>query len=442
MKSWSLSRRILFLALAPVWIISILLILLVIIVGITEIDGALIARGTVITRHLAPACEYGTFSGNREVLQSLADAIMKEDDAQGVVITSANNIVLAESGKPGKIAPANIQAAQLGKPLKGKNGTMIFGAPIYQGTPEGESFDIFDRSTLEMSAKPKLLGYVYFELNTASSERTKSLFAIISVLIGIAGTAGASVLAMRMSRDITTPLTRLIEGVHKMAEGAFNTRIPEKSGGELQQLENGFNVMAEQIENSHNEMKRINTNLENLVAERTQELEQKNIALERLSNTDRLTSLCNRFKLETILDEEHQRCQRYGNTFAIAIIDVDKFKHVNDTYGHQVGDQVLISIANILQEQVRSIDAVGRWGGEEFLVIFPETNLQSAIAIAEKLRRAIAEFDFETVGTRTASFGVAAYRHPDDVTDMMRRADHALYEAKNLGRNRVESKDS
>jgi predicted signal transduction protein with EAL and GGDEF domain len=162
-----------------------------------------------------------------------------------------------------------------------------------------------------------------------------------------------------MSNDLTRPLSRLIDGVHRMAQGEFSTRILANSGGEIQELEDGFNKMASEIQRSHDEMLEVNTNLEKLVGERTRQLELKNQDLEYLSNTDRLTGLYNRFKLETILDEEHLRSQRYGSDFALTIIDVDKFKSVNDTYGHQVGDQVLISIGKILQKTCAAVMLLG-----------------------------------------------------------------------------------
>lgn len=441
MKDWQLSRRILFLALAPVCTITLLLTMMVMLVGVTEIDGALHARGALIVRHLAPACEYGVFSGNRTVLEGLAQAVMREEDAKAVIITDNEHHILAYGGKPETLRSEYIQAALQGKVLKGKHSNLIFGAPVYQGKPEDEEYDLFDRSSQVTAAQPKLMGYVHLELSTEASKHSKAIFMLSTLLIGIIGTAAASILALGMSRDLSRPLSRLINGVHRMAKGELSVRIPAASGGELQQLENGFNLMAEEIQSSHDKLLEINANLEKMIADRTRELEQKNQALEHLSNTDRLTGLYNRFKLENILEEEHLRCQRYGGNFAIAIVDVDKFKLVNDTYGHQTGDQVLIGIAEILRNHVRSLDAVGRWGGEEFLVIFRETASYGAVSIAEKLRHAIMEYDFGEAGKITASFGVTAYRYPDSILEMMIRADNALYHAKRGGRNRVEFKD-
>jgi diguanylate cyclase (GGDEF)-like protein len=171
----------------------------------------------------------------------------------------------------------------------------------------------------------------------------------------------------------------------------------------------------------------------------TQSLLNKNRDLERLSTTDRLTSLFNRHKLDLILQEEHARSQRYGGVFSIALMDIDHFKSVNDTYGHHVGDAVLLEMAQLLANQTREIDVVGRWGGEEFLLVYRETALEGALQATDHLRKAIAAHEFRHVGYKTASFGVTAYGAGDTVTDMMARADAALYRAKANGRDRVES---
>ncbi|MBI3285429.1 MAG: diguanylate cyclase [Burkholderiales bacterium] len=438
MKNWRLKHRILLLALAPVWLISILLTLLAVLVGITEIDGALKARGGVIARQLAPASEYGAFSGNREVLQALTLAVMKEDDARAVLITDRDHKVLALSGSPSPFSAQHARAAEQGQILAGLHGTLIFGMPIYQGRTDGDAFDLFDQSGAAPAAPPKLLGYVYLELSTTSSRHSKTVFIALSLLIGMIGMACASVLALRMSRDLTRPLSHLLDGVHSMARGKLETRIAANSGGELEALENGFNLMAAKLQHGRDAMLEVNANLERLVAERTAELEVRNRELEQLSVTDRLTGLYNRLKLERILELEYARCLRYGSNFSLGMLDIDKFKSVNDSYGHPMGDQVLITIAGIISENTRSMDAVGRWGGEEFLLIFRETSLDAAVATAEKLRCAIAGHPLPDIGNMSASFGISAYRPGDSISDMIVRADDALYQAKHHGRNRVE----
>ena len=171
--------------------------------------------------------------------------------------------------------------------------------------------------------------------------------------------------------------------------------------------------------------------LENQIAERTAELE-------RISVTDQLTGLFNRRKLDEALIQEMERAERYGQAFSVVICDVDKFKSVNDLHGHQVGDMVLVSITKILRQGVRKTDIIGRWGGEEFIVICPNTDLNGAVAMAEHLRQLVEGNKFNVVGPKTCSFGVAQLTLDEPVKSLVFRADAALYRAKAGGRNRVE----
>ena len=118
-------------------------------------------------------------------------------------------------------------------------------------------------------------------------------------------------------------------------------------------------------------------------------------------------------------------------------MDIDLFKDVNDTYGHKVGDTVLIQIAMILKQSIRSVDILGRWGGEEFLIICPETNINKAEILAEKIRKTIEDYTFPLVGKITCSFGVSQYHQEDETDDTFQRTDKALYKAKHSGRNSV-----
>ena len=187
----------------------------------------------------------------------------------------------------------------------------------------------------------------------------------------------------------------------------------------------------------NSELEGFNQRLEAIVAERTQELLEKNGQLELLAVTDKLTGLFNRLKLDKTLTEEVARGERYNTDLSVILLDIDKFKNVNDTHGHEIGDTVLVAIAEILCNHVRTTDLVGRWGGEEFLIVCRGSPQEAAAAVAEKLRRVIAAHEFSVVGHKTASFGLAQYRAGDNVKSVVARADLALYQAKNMGRNRV-----
>lgn len=185
-------------------------------------------------------------------------------------------------------------------------------------------------------------------------------------------------------------------------------------------------------------LRQMNAELESLVAARTQELVEKNQQLEILSVTDTLTGLFNRRKLDEVIEEELTLSRRYAVNLAIIMVDIDHFKRVNDSHGHGAGDMVLAGIANILRSCTRDSDAVGRLGGEEFVVLCRHSTRDGGLAAAENLRAAIAAHAFAGVDPITASFGVAAYRDGDTAASLLGRADAALYRAKNSGRNRVE----
>jgi len=155
---------------------------------------------------------------------------------------------------------------------------------------------------------------------------------------------------------------------------------------------------------------------------------------------DALTGVFNRRYVENVLSKEVERAGRHGRPLAVAILDADNFKRINDTRGHQTGDEVLRAITERCRNTLRSHDVFGRYGGEEFVIVFPETNLDEAGLVAERLRAAVADEPFkvgdDTLGV-TVSIGLAAYTPGHDMDKLLQRADAALYTAKQNGRNLV-----
>jgi len=167
------------------------------------------------------------------------------------------------------------------------------------------------------------------------------------------------------------------------------------------------------------------------------ELERSNAELERQAFFDRLTGAANRRYFESLLDREVERADRYGTPFALVMFDLDHFKRVNDTWGHDVGDLVLQEVARIVDERLREADVLGRWGGEEFMILLPGDVAEQAAVAAEAVRERVAEHAFPRAGRVTISLGVAGYRPGEPRMELLRRLDQALYRAKREGRNRV-----
>ncbi len=185
-------------------------------------------------------------------------------------------------------------------------------------------------------------------------------------------------------------------------------------------------------------LRRLNSQLE-----KTQiELERKSKELEVLSVTDPLTNTYNRVKIDRVFSREITLSERYQHPLSIFMIDIDYFKNVNDSCGHWVGDQVLVKFAALLKDNLRSNDFLGRWGGEEFLVICPSTSLKETGLVAEKLRKLIEEADFSPAKQITASFGVAEWKKGDSQESLVSKADYAMYLSKHKGRNRVTLADN
>lgn len=183
------------------------------------------------------------------------------------------------------------------------------------------------------------------------------------------------------------------------------------------------------------------------LGEREKELSQMNDRLLHISLTDGLTGVDNRRALEQRLHEMFEHSLRLHEPISCVMCDIDHFKKVNDTYGHAAGDEVLKQFAEILKLEAREIDRVGRYGGEEFLLLLPGTVLDSAVTFAERVRQRVEENTFSFEGgtlKRTVSLGVASWPHPriKGREEMLKAADDALYVAKEMGRNRVVRFDS
>lgn len=160
------------------------------------------------------------------------------------------------------------------------------------------------------------------------------------------------------------------------------------------------------------------------------ELLAKNQALLEASTIDALTRIYNRRKISELLQEEFLHAQRYQLFFSIILIDIDWFKLVNDTYGHQVGDQVLHVVSQLMKDSLRVTEHIGRWGGEEFMIVLQNTNAEKAYILAERIRLKIAGYSFPTANHLTCSFGIAEYSDDTYIETIIKKADKALYQAK------------
>ena len=171
-------------------------------------------------------------------------------------------------------------------------------------------------------------------------------------------------------------------------------------------------------------------NLERMVEERTAELNTALLRIERLVSYDPLTDAMNRRGMLKLLEQNYARIKRYGGSFTLVMCDIDHFKKINDTFGHEEGDRALCYAVGLLKERLRKSDQISRWGGEEFLIYYPELEHDQALMLTEKLRKAFEEHPWREDNVMTCSFGVASLKGDEDLESLIRRADSAMYRAK------------
>ncbi|MEH8169742.1 diguanylate cyclase [Aeromonas veronii] len=192
------------------------------------------------------------------------------------------------------------------------------------------------------------------------------------------------------------------------------------------------------------QLERRNSSLEQLIAERTAELVRLNEALQQkaeenrlLAETDALTGAASRYRLERALQLECERARRFHQPFTVIAMDVDNFKQINDSYGHNAGDQTLINIVALVRRHIREIDLLARWGGDEFMVLLPNTGREDALVVASKFQALMASEPICPHAPASMSFGLAEYQQDEQKESLMVRADRALYQAKQLGKDQI-----
>lgn len=240
-------------------------------------------------------------------------------------------------------------------------------------------------------------------------------FALVAGIF-IAGFIIAAVTALALARSVLLPLRALETGANRFGAGDLSHRVEMNRPDELGQLAQTFNAMAEKLKESRS-------------------------ALEALAAHDGLTGLYNHRTFYTLLQEELARAQRFKRPVSLLMLDIDHFKRVNDTHGHQAGDVIIKGLSDLLGRQARAIDRVCRYGGEEIMMILPEIDIEAAADIAERLRAAVEAQPFDVNRGApiriTVSIGVASWPQADSAQALVAAADAALYAAKNAGRNRV-----
>jgi diguanylate cyclase (GGDEF)-like protein len=335
-------------------------------------------RGIAIARQLGPAIEYALFSGSYDTLLMLADG-MRKGDAQIVSVS-----VLDKTGKLLALSGNPVQSPLLlNGEMEIRDGRTVttVQVPILQtAVPFADDAGVW---ATPAPVKPAIAGYSIVVISRAELAARQKEMLEVTLAIMLGGLLLASWLSFRIA------------------------------GSVLAQLDAASNELRRQKE-----------------------------AAELLARTDELTGLPNRRAFYEAANHEIQRALRYGVPLTLVLTDIDHFKSINDNYGHHVGDAVLQAFARSLSASIREVDLAGRWGGEEFVILMPNTSLEEALQVAERMRLAVAGTPMRAGRHSfgyTTSFGVATFSTDVPTLDaLLSRADEALYRAKERGRNRIE----
>ena len=245
------------------------------------------------------------------------------------------------------------------------------------------------------------------------------------------------------ARKITSPLSELANVANEMKAGNLSIRANQpKVDDEIGQLSTAFNQMAASIQQRQLELRELADGLERTVNERTAELQEQAKILEEMAITDPLTQAYNRRQFFKLAKIEMERAQNTGVQLSVIVIDADHYKRVNDTFGHQIGDLVLIKLVEICHGAIRKTDVFARYGGEEFVILMPETDSETARLIAERIRERVENTRLPVNGQVvqiTISLGISTFNNMQELSfdSVLTQADRALYKSKRTGRNRV-----
>lgn len=374
---------------------------------------------------------HGSWQWTRDVLESLTPASSDESALELFIFDRQGTLIFAPGGRTEVMRAAGQrlpEGIQINNNRDGGGSTQTTVARWQDGKRYLTAATQLQPRNAASDLGWRIVARQPVELAFAEADDTVQL----ALAIGLVAALFASALAWLAARRLSVDLYALADAASGVEAGRPGSDIPAmQSSREVQQLSQSLGRMTHHLLAAREAM-------EEKVRLRTLELEAANRALDLQARTDALTGLLNRRGFETQMAFAVALARRSSRPLSLITVDVDHFKRVNDTYGHEAGDEVLRRLARTLESRLRGSDVVARLGGEEFVALLPDTDLNGAQSIAQALVTAMAEQQDPVVGTITVSAGVATMRGAEDNgTAMLRRGDAALYEAKGQGRNRV-----
>ncbi len=414
-------------------------------------------RGRAIAAVFAEQTEFGVYTSDRASLASMLESLAHDRDVAYVIVLDRKLSPIVERrflrslpGDPIPALPAGFLMPKPGQmielePTIGRTRYLEVVAPI--GQPESAPSRLIADAAAETPARAVIddgspIGYLRLGVSFARQREEMAAQALGTLTVVLLLTVVAVIASLLVTRRLVAPMRRLIRAARAVGAGRLDVYVPASTADELGLLTHTFNHMTQRLSESQAEVANYQRTLEEKVAQRTKELEVATAHAYKLAQHDILTGLPNRSLLNSRLRQIFAQAQRAGLQVACIFLDFDHFKRINDTLGHDAGDQLLQSIAKRLTSAVRESDTVSRLGGDEFVVILPGLDpAHATFEIMTVLQRVRDSFQApfrlaDQTPTLTCSLGVSVY--PLDAVDpvtMIKQADTAMYAAKEAGRN-------
>lgn len=426
MSQLTLRYRLLALTLLPSALIAIILVFYFTLSGVRSLEGDLRAKGMATVRYLAPISEYGIIAGQIESLHGLAQTTVQEPSVKAAIIVNQKGRAIAVSGRVSLAADVLRSDFRAVGQVAETEQWIAFGAPVFRSISDADA--LFEPlAGKESSTSPEVIGHVFVEFDKSELYRRQNQLMARGFAIVLVGLLLLAALAVAMADNLAKPVLRLANAVRQMSSGNFETRVTTGTSGEIGALERGFNDMAAHIEEIHFSMQ---TRIEEATAQ-----------LAYQARHDALTGLLNRREFEQRLERALTSTQAGGEPFSVLLIDLDRFKPVNDTCGHLAGDELLRQISQLFQGRLREEDTLARVGGDEFAILLANCTGKRARQVAEDICNLAAAFRFiwqDKVFAIGASIGLSTVtRDVRKLQDILAAGDAACYRAKALGRNQV-----
>lgn len=376
----------------------------------TRASDDMLDRRTVFFNLVKGLTQDSLFAGEYEDLQTFIDKISRDKEIIDIIVVNDRGTVVA-----------NNDLEQVGTKIS---------MDIQKGNPQWLYEEING------------LGAIYVKFSERVLEEQLAAAQNLGFIIAMSGIGIIAMVSLLFGFLLTRRLQKLTVAINKFQHHNQKIDVEVSGRDEVAVLSNSFNFMSSEINSYIHRLRQEQEQLEARVLKRTQDLNEakeelikKNQELKLLSITDHLTGIYNRAHLEEILSRHIANNLTSHKPFGVILVDIDHFKRINDTFGHDVGDAIIKTVAHVINSSLRDDDVLGRWGGEEYLIICPEIDVKGLVEIAERIHKAIKNSRSPKISRITASLGVAHYNLGDNENTLLKRADLALYQAKNAGRD-------